>query len=153
MAGRFGGLSVPLRRAARKFNGWLAVSAAKSLALPPQRVGAHRAAFIRAHLDPDPLPHLLPLALLMRAQVARVAGQSCHCQPHTGLNFSRRLLRDFPQSALCDVRRRGGLGTAWERHKQSGATYHINCNTPHHPAGYRQEAEGRDWLTVTLPPA
>src|SRR6476660_4212049 len=30
MAGRFGGLSVPLRRAARKFNRWLAVSAAKS---------------------------------------------------------------------------------------------------------------------------
>src|SRR3954452_15022275 len=87
MAGRFGGLSVPLRRAARKFNRWLAVSAAKSLGLPPQRVGAHRAAFIRAHLDPDPLPHLLPLALLMLAQVARVAGQSCHCQPHTGLNF------------------------------------------------------------------
>src|SRR3954466_2463092 len=101
MAGRFGGLSVPLRRAARKFNRWLAVSAAKSLGLPPQRVGAHRAAFIRAHLDPDPLPHLLPLALLMLAQVARVAGQSCHCQPHTGLNFSRRLLRHFSQSLLC----------------------------------------------------
>src|SRR3954469_11203179 len=104
MAGRFGGLSVPLRRAARKFNRWLAVSAAKSLGLPPQRVGAHRAAFIRAHLDPDPLPHLLPLALLMLAQVARVAGQSCHCQPHTGLNFSRRLLRHFPQSEI--MRRR-----------------------------------------------
>src|SRR6478752_3962644 len=47
MAGRFGGLSVPLRRAARKFNWWLAVSAAKSLGLPPQRVGAHRAGLPR----------------------------------------------------------------------------------------------------------
>src|SRR6476620_11731984 len=101
MAGHFRGLSVPLRRAARKFNRWLAVSAAKSLGLPPQRVGAHHAAFIRAHLEPDPLPHLLPLALLMLAQVARVAGQSCHCQPNTGLNCSRRLLRYFPESSLC----------------------------------------------------
>src|SRR3954454_8839267 len=76
MAGRFGGLSVPLRRAARKFNRWLAVSAVKSLGLPPQRVGAHRAAFIRAHLDPDPLPHLLPLALLMLAQAVHAVGRS-----------------------------------------------------------------------------
>src|SRR3954465_13581739 len=61
MAGRFDGLSVPLRRAARKVNRWLAVSAAKSLGLPPQRVGAHRAAFIGAHLD----PHLWPRLLLL----------------------------------------------------------------------------------------
>ena len=54
IAGRFGGFSVPLRRAARKFNRWLAVPAAKSLGLPPQRAGAHRAAFIRAHLDLHP---------------------------------------------------------------------------------------------------
>lgn len=47
----FGGFSVPLRCAARKFNRWLAVPAAKSLGLPPQRAGAHRAAFIRAHLQ------------------------------------------------------------------------------------------------------
>ncbi len=50
----------------------------------------------------------LPLALLMLAQVARVTGQSCHCQPHTGLNFSRRLLRHFPQSSLCVVFRKAG---------------------------------------------
>lgn len=54
IAGRFREFSVPLRRAARKFNRWLAVPAAKSLGLPPQRAGAHRAAFIRAHLDPHP---------------------------------------------------------------------------------------------------
>src|SRR3954471_6898692 len=71
MAGRFGGLSVPLRRAARKFNRWLAVPAGKSLGLPLQRAGAHRAAFIRAHLDPHSLPHLLPLSLYAGAGGAR----------------------------------------------------------------------------------
>src|SRR3954451_11722783 len=58
--GCFGGFSVLLRHAARKFNRWLAVPAAKSVGFPPQRAGAHRAACIRAYLDPRPL-HLLPL--------------------------------------------------------------------------------------------
>jgi len=75
IAGHFGGLSVLLRRVARKFNRWLAVSAAKSLGLPPQRVGAHRAAFIRAHLDPHPC-HICSRCPFMPAQSVRAVGRS-----------------------------------------------------------------------------
>ena len=75
IADRFGGFSVPLRRAARKFNRWLARPVAKSLGLPPQRAGAHRAALIRAHLDPHPC-HICSRCPLMPVQAVHAVGRS-----------------------------------------------------------------------------
>lgn len=62
IAGHFGGFSVPLRRAARKFSRWLIVLTAKTFGWPPRSVGIHRSACIRTYLARRPLPRLPLLA-------------------------------------------------------------------------------------------